>query len=184
MTHAAQSPDEVFDVVDDSDRVIGRATRSEVHAQGLLHRAVHLFWVRSDGQLCMQRRSYAKDSCPGLLSSSCAGHLDAGEDYASAALRELGEELGIKAAPSDLCEVDAVPAHADLGHEFVRVYLFSGDYQAQPLPAEVDSLIWRTPMELDAWIRREPSTFSSSLIYLLKRPSIRRALSLPLRVGG
>ncbi len=184
MNNAAQSPDEVFDVVDAFDRVIGRATRAEVHSRGLFHRAVHLFWMRADGQLCLQRRSYAKDSCPGLLSSSCAGHLDAGEDYATAALRELNEELGIQANPGEIREVDAVPAHADLGYEFVRVYLLSGEHRACPLPAEVDSLIWRSPVELDAWLRREPLAFSSSIVHLLNRSRIRQALGLTPRVGG
>ena len=38
----AQSPDEIFDVVDENDRVVGRATRAEVHRRRLLHRAVHI----------------------------------------------------------------------------------------------------------------------------------------------
>lgn len=184
MTHAAQSPDELFDVVDTEDRVIGQARRSEVHARGLLHRAVHVLWLRHDGQLCLQRRSYAKDSCPGLLSSSCAGHLDAGEAYASAALRELGEELGIYTDQDRLYEVDAVPAHPDLGHEFVRVYLIKGDHPARPLPAEVDSLLWRTASETDTWLRREPAAFSSSLVHLLARPRVRAALGLDPCVGS
>lgn len=184
MKDPAQDPREVFDVVDTHDRVIGRATRSEVHARGLLHRAAHILWVRSDGRLCLQRRSYAKDTCPGLLSSSCAGHLDAGEDYAVAARRELLEELGITVEPALLREVDAVPAHADLGQEFVRVYLLAGDHAAHPLPAEVDSLLWRTPAEADAWLRREPAAFSSSLRHLLARAAVRTTLGLSPRVEG
>lgn len=184
MSGSAQSQDEVFDVVDADDRVVGRATRAEVHARGLPHRAVHILWVRGDGRLCLQRRSYAKDTCPGLLGTSCAGHLDAGEAYASAALRELGEELGIRVPASDLLEVDAAPAHPDLGHEFVRVYLFTGDHAARPLPSEVDSLVWRTPEEVDAWVRREPSAFSSSVVHLLSRPRVRSAIGLSTRVEG
>ena len=184
MNDPAQSPDEVFDVVDASDRVIGRATRSEVHARGLLHRAVHILWVRADGQLCLQRRSHAKDSCPGLLSSSCAGHLDVGETYDVAARRELAEELGICTRSGQLHDLESVPAHVDLGHEFVRVYLLKGDHTARPLPSEVDSLLWRTPAEVDAWMHREPTAFSTSLIYLLARPGIRKALGHPPSVEG
>ena len=74
-----QSPDEVFDLVDENDVVIGALPRSEIHRQHLRHRAIHIFWLRGDGQLCLQRRSYAKDNCPGLISTSCAGHVDSGE---------------------------------------------------------------------------------------------------------
>lgn len=184
MKHVAQSPDEIFDVVDGQDCVIGQATRSEVHARHLLHRAVHVFWVRADGLLCLQRRSYAKDSCPGLLSSSCAGHLDAGEPYVAAAVRELNEELGIALPSGDLRQVDACPAHPDLGHEFVRVYLLEGDHPVKIATREIDALLWRTPAEVDAWIRHEPSAFSTSLIHLLERKAVREALRLAPSVGG
>ena len=76
QSEVGQSPDEVFDVVDARDVVVGQEFRREIHRRGLLHRAIHIFWLRGDGQLCLQRRSYAKDNCPGLLSSSCAGHVD------------------------------------------------------------------------------------------------------------
>jgi len=184
MSRRGQSPDEVFDVVDAQDRVIGRATRSEVHARHLLHRAVHILWVRDDGLLCLQRRSYAKDSCPGLISTSCAGHLDAGEAYEDAARRELGEELGIAARDLALEEVDACPAHPDLGHEFVRVYLLRGEHRARIAPGEVDALLWRAPAEVEAWSRREPAAFSTSLAHLMDRPRVRAALGLAPRVGG
>lgn len=184
MSRSAQSPDEMFDVVDAHDRVVGQATRSEVHARHLRHRAVHVFWIRDDGLLCLQRRSYAKDSCPGLLSTSCAGHLDAGEDYAPAAVRELGEELGIVVGSRDIAEVDACPSHPDLGHEFVRVYLLNGMHAPRIAPGEVDALLWRTPLEVDAWARREPVAFSSSLIHLMRRRQVRDALGLNPSVGG
>ena len=35
--------DELFDIVDSQDRVIGQRYRSEVHQLGLRHRSVHLF---------------------------------------------------------------------------------------------------------------------------------------------
>lgn len=179
MSLAAQDPDEVFDVVDGDNRVVGRERRSVIHARGLAHRAVHLLWLRDDGQLCLQRRSFRKDSCPGLLSSSCAGHLDAGEDYLPAMVRELREENGVSASPDELREVDAPPAHADLGNEFVRVYVLRGDRPFRIHPPEVDALLWRTPTETEAWILAAPAVFSSSLRHLMGRPAVRRALGLP-----
>lgn len=184
MRKPAQRADERFDVVDAQDRVVGQAARGEVHARGWLHRAVHILWRRSDGQLCLQRRSYAKDTCPGLLSSSCAGHVDAGEGYDQAALRELGEELGLAVNLCDLVEIDTCRAHADLGNEFVRVYLLVGDRPARPCPAEVDALLWRSPAEVEAWVRHRPHGFSSSFLHLLSRPGVRGALGLPARLGG
>ena len=174
-----QSPDEVFDVVDEHDRVIGKDLRGEIHRRGLRHRAVHIFWLRPDGQLCLQRRSFAKDNSPGLLSSSCAGHVDSGETYETAAVRELAEELGVRVPADRLAEVDYAPSHPELGHEFVRSYVLCGGYDTVLAEHEVDALLWRTPFETDAWMRTHPGLFATPLRHLMGRPAIRRALGLP-----
>jgi 16S rRNA (adenine1518-N6/adenine1519-N6)-dimethyltransferase len=174
-----QSPDEVFDVVDAHDVVIGREFRREIHRRGLLHRAIHIFWLRTDGQLCLQRRSYAKDNCPGLLSSSCAGHVDSGEDYLGAAVRELHEELGVAVPAVALTEVDYAPWHPDLGNEFVRSYVLRGDYPTKLAAFEVDSLLWRTPAEVEAWALAQPDIFATPVAHLFRRSGVRKALGLP-----
>lgn len=181
MSHreVGQSPDEIFDVVDEHDAVIGREFRREIHRRGLRHRAIHVFWLRGDGRLCLQRRSYAKDKAPGLLSTSCAGHVDAGEDYPTAAVRELREELGIAAPAAALAEVDYAPCHPALGNEFVRSYLLRGDFAVTLAAFEVDSVLWRTPAETAAWLAAEPELFASPLGHLLARDAIRRSLGLP-----
>ena len=88
-----QNLDELFDVVDEHDRVIGQAPRHEVHARGLRHRAVHIFVVNRAGEIFLHQRSLAKDTFPGCWNSSCAGHVAAGDDYDTTVWRELDEEL-------------------------------------------------------------------------------------------
>ena len=173
-----QSPDEIFDTVDESDKVIGTLPRSEIHRRKLRHRAIHIFWLRPDGKLALQRRSYAKDNSPGLLSSSCAGHVDSGETYLIAAVRELEEELGVKVNPEQLREIDYAPAHAHLGQEFVRSYLLQGEFSQCLHRPEVDSILWRTPAEAGCWIERQPALFATAFIHLLGRVEIRKALGL------
>ena len=58
-----QNLDELFDVVDAADRVIGRAARRQVHARRLRHRAVHIFVFDPRGWLFVQKRA-AKDAKP------------------------------------------------------------------------------------------------------------------------
>ena len=72
--------DETFDVVDPHDRVVGSAPRSQIHARGLLHRAVHLWLFHPDGRLLLQRRSLTKDREPGRWTSSVSGHVNSGEE--------------------------------------------------------------------------------------------------------
>ena len=80
--------------------------RSMVHRQGDFHRTVHMWVIRreNDGrvQVLLQKRSKNKDAYPGCYDISSAGHVQAGDDFLPAALRELSEELGIAAQPQDL----------------------------------------------------------------------------------
>lgn len=47
-------PEELFDIVDDQDRVIGQMARFEVHRRKLFHRAVSIFVFDSRGRLLLQ----------------------------------------------------------------------------------------------------------------------------------
>lgn len=90
-------PEELFDVVDEQDRVLEQLPRSIVHARKLLHRAANVFVFNSRGALLLQFRSATKDEYPHCYTSSASGHLSAGEDYAESAQREMYEEIGIDA---------------------------------------------------------------------------------------
>ena len=78
--------EEIFDVVNERDEVVGQLSRREVHRQGLMHRAVHILMFNSAGKVFLQKRSMKKDNFPGTWDSSAAGHVDTGEDYDECAL--------------------------------------------------------------------------------------------------
>lgn len=133
-----QDPDELFDVVDGEDHVIGQATRAVVHRDRLLHRSAHVFVFNPQGELFVQRRALTKDEDPGAWDSSAAGHLDTGESYAAGARRELAEELGLDLdAAEPLVEVGALPATPERGYEFRRLFVVTTDRPLEPDPAEV-----------------------------------------------
>ncbi|MDR2982373.1 MAG: NUDIX domain-containing protein [Puniceicoccales bacterium] len=163
----AQNPDELFDVVDADDRVIGQNIRSEVHRLKLMHRAVHVFVFDSNGRVYLQKRSMLKDTCPGLYTTSCAGHVDAGETYDIAVVRELDEELGIRlplgALPQLLFKESP---REEIGWEFVQVYRLDWTGGITPNPVEISGDWWGGAEELDAWMLRDPEMFSPSLSYL------------------
>lgn len=111
--------EEIFDVVDENDQVVGQASRKEVHEKGLTHRSVHILVFNDQGELFLQKRSMKKDENPGYWDTSAAGHVNAGEDYEPCAHRELEEELGIKA---ELKEIGRFSARPETFAEHVRVY--------------------------------------------------------------
>ncbi|MGH8573881.1 MAG: NUDIX hydrolase, partial [Gammaproteobacteria bacterium] len=100
----AQGDHELFDVVDDDDRVLGRMRRDDVHRWQLRHRAAHVLVVNSHGEVFVQRRSTLKECAPGLWDTSVAGHVQSGEGYTACAVRELAEEIGLPPA-TPLCQV-------------------------------------------------------------------------------
>ena len=97
---------EIFDICDEYGNPTGETvTRQEAHEKGIRHRTAHVWIVRiRDGkyQVLLQKRSLQKDSFPGQLDTSSAGHIPAGDEPVQSALRELEEELGIHAGPEDL----------------------------------------------------------------------------------
>jgi 16S rRNA (adenine1518-N6/adenine1519-N6)-dimethyltransferase len=158
-----QKAGEIFDVVDEHDVVTGQVTRSEVHAQKLLHRAVHVFVYNKRGDLLLQKRSLLKDACPGLWDSSVSGHLDAGEDYAPAAVRELEEEMGIR-AESPLEEIARIAPCQETGWEHVRLFQTKHEGSLRFPCAEIDAAVWFPISEIDAWIANRPEDFASGFL--------------------
>ena len=160
---AMDTREEWFDVVNERDEVIGRATRREVHATGRWHRAVHVMVFEASGRVFLQKRSMLKDLSPGLWDSSCSGHLDAGEDYDAAAVRELGEEIGVKLesgqAPTRWFRVDACE---ETGWEFVWVYRLRHDGELTLDPLEIQFGEWVLPNEVTARVTRKPGEFCPS----------------------
>ena len=171
---SAQRDDEIFDLVNEHDEVIGQATRREVHRRGLRHRAVHVLVFNAAGQIFLQKRSLAKDTSPGAWDSSAAGHLDAGENYDAAAVRELREELGWTAARPPECW-RRVEACAETGQEFVRVYRAAAEGPFTLHPGEIERGEWFAPAEVTRWMAERPKDFASSfrLIWQLVQPAAR-----------
>lgn len=162
--------DEIFDVVDDRDEPIGRATRREVHARGLLHRAVHVLVFDAAGRIFLQKRSMKKDLCPGLWDSSCSGHLDAGEDYDAAAVRELGEELGwqVKETPPRWFRIAACE---ETGREFVWVYRLQADGPFVLHPEEIERGEWLAPAEVTQRMAQRPAEYCPAFTLIWRHVS-------------
>jgi isopentenyl-diphosphate delta-isomerase len=169
-THRPANPDELFDVVDRDDHVIGQAPRREVHARHLLHRATHVMVHDANGRLFLQLRSLSKDTFPGCWDSSCSGHLDAGEDYLTAAWRELGEEIGWHDQTLSLRPLLKLSASPETGHEFIQIYILgpiSGPFELHP--DEITEGRWITPAELNLLIADHPDKVASALRLLWSR---------------
>jgi isopentenyldiphosphate isomerase len=167
---------EIFDVVNLSDEVVGRASRIEVHKDDLYHRAVHIMVSPSPNQWILQKRFAFKDVDPLLWTSSCSGHVDFGEHYMDAAVRECYEELGIETECKSLIEIFRASPCKETGYEFVRFYLLKYQKIINFNADEVLQIKEFSLGQVEQLIKKTPQVFSGSFIHLF--PFLKKGVKL------
>lgn len=85
---------EILDVIDDSNNVIGKVSKLDSYRLKIPHRVVHVMVLKGE-KIYLVRRAMGVRYLPGYYCSSAGGHVQAGEDVALAAQRELEEEIGL-----------------------------------------------------------------------------------------
>jgi len=151
--------DEIYEVIDENENIIGKATRKECHEQGIRHRVAAIMIVNDEGKLLFQKRA---DS--GRLDHSAAGHLDEGETYEVAAKRELFEELGIE------CELEKIdnlvedftgPGKHVVHHYDLYVGKHNGPFKTQE--SEVADVEFRDIDEVHEQFTNNPDLFAGGI---------------------
>ena len=149
---------ELFDILDEDGNRTGQVReRCMVHMDGDVHGTAHVWIVRerTDGgyDLLLQKRSRGKDSYPGCYDISSAGHVQAGDDFLVTALRELKEELGIRADAKDLEFAGVHKGYMEemfygrmfKDSEYSHVYVYRKPVEPETLrlqEEEVESVMW------------------------------------------
>lgn len=168
MLHKSSVIQELLEVVDERNLVIGQLSRGEIHRRGLRHRAAHILIFNEQGELFLQKRSMNKDEFPGVWDSSAAGHVGIGESTDHCILREVQEELGIQLPepPERLFLLEATPV---TGMEFCQVYraIHNGPFTLNR--DEIETGRWFTPAELVDWQQSETRNLTSSVKIILNR---------------
>lgn len=90
---------EWVDIVNEENEVIAQASREQMRAQCLRHRATYIVVHDGMGKILVQRRTETKDFLPGMLDATAGGVVQADEQLLESARREAEEELGIAGVP-------------------------------------------------------------------------------------
>ena len=138
--------DEQIDRVDENDLVVGSTTVEDAVNHGLLHRAVAVLVMRSDGRFLLQQRSTRDVWHPGSWTISSTGHVMKGEAYQAAAVRELREELGLTPGVSTYRKYLLPPFRSGglVEHEWVTLFTAQTD-----APCRIDTVEVERVNEVD-----------------------------------
>lgn len=90
---------EWVDIVNEENEVIAQASREQMRAQCLRHRATYIVVHDGMGKILVQRRTETKDFLPGMLDATAGGVVQADEQLLESARREAEEELGTFMSP-------------------------------------------------------------------------------------
>ncbi|MBN2100608.1 NUDIX domain-containing protein [Candidatus Dojkabacteria bacterium] len=141
-------------IVDSNDKVIGPMSREDATSQKKIRRIVRVLLMNSNGQFLLQKRSATKNIFPSAYDQTVGGHVDEGEDYIDAAVRETKEEIGLNIREQDLDVIAHFYSEEVWNDVFIRMFnkLFLLKSEALDLNSdktEVENLVWFSRDEID-----------------------------------
>lgn len=136
---------EYIDIYDEKGNSLGvKKTKKEVHEQGFWHRSVHIWVINSKGEVLIQRRSPLVDNHPNEWDISSAGHVSAGENDITSALREVREEIGLKLTPENFIQIGTVKQTSKrvgyINNEINPVYIIKMDLKIDKIKKQEEEV--------------------------------------------
>ncbi len=172
--------EELIDIVDENDNVIGQDTKKNAHLKGLWHRAaaVLIFKDESLNETLIQKRSKHKEQEPGLLCQQ-GGHLISGETYLQGALRELHEEMlvGLSLPNVDLSPLFRLKNAYEKEFQLVYKLVYRGPFNVDK--EEVEEFIWVKVDELMKDIKTHPEKYTQTCKFIFTEYQQRCPKPLP-----
>lgn len=161
--------EEMLDLVNERDEVIGSMGRNEVYAKGLTNfRVINVFLKNNEGKLFIPRRQLTKRLFPGALDVSCGGHVSSGETYLEACTKELGEELNIDPTKVPYRILGTMNPHNDGVSAFMTVYEIETSETPSYNNEDFSEHYWLSPREIMGRIA-EGDTTKGDLPKLLQK---------------
>ncbi len=159
-------------IVNKNDKVIGSEQRDIVYQKGLTHRLIRVILINNKDQVLLQWRSANEDTFPETWDQSAGGHVDEGEDYKTAAYRELKEELGIKNIELKL--IDKFYTSSEIGKKKISRFnaVFIAKYNGDKITLqkeEVEKVKWFEINDLYNLIQNEHTQFTHGLVSILNQ---------------
>ena len=163
------SSEEILDLVNENDEVIGQIRRGDAYAQGVTNfRVIDAFIQNSEGKLFIPRRQMSKKMFPGRLDTSVGGHVEHGETYEKAFAKEAAEELNIDITQFPYRELGKMTPQNDSTAAFITVYEIQSNETPQYNNDDFSEHYWLTPEEIISRLERG-DTAKGNLPKILKK---------------
>lgn len=153
-------------VVDEQDNVLEEKWRDETTPKDRI-RIVSVWVENSHGEVLIARRAFGERLHPGLWGPSAAGGVTVGEDYLTAAKKELEEEVGLAVEKEGLA-IEQVDQHTygtdapDDGLRMLTVFLVKVDWPLEKFvfpKDEVAELKWISKSDLKKELDTHPEEY-------------------------
>lgn len=164
--------DEILDIVNEHDQVIGTVKREDVASDYIYVRIVLAFLVDQQGNIALLRRTAHKATDP-LAWALVGGCVQSGEDYDPALEREVAEEVNLVPADYQMRLLGYYPPHVGWVNQhgvgyYKKVYLLHvRNTDISYNPDDFCEIMWKTPSEFIGMQNREH--FACGVIWLLEK---------------
>lgn len=148
--------DELVDIINENGELTGdTCLKSEAHKKGLLHASVHIWIFDHEKNVLIQKRAADKDTFPNLWDISVAGHISAGEEPLTTALREVQEEVGLVVSKERLHFIGTAKKrvqHSEhlIDNEVHYIYVCETDFDVKELELQEEEVAAIKSIKLEA----------------------------------
>lgn len=147
--------------IDNNNEVVGETTIAEARQNGWPRRVTRIMIVNEKDQFLLQKRSAETVMHPNVWDCS-GGHVDIGETYMQAGIREVAEELGVTV---ELKEVSLPVLFEGTFYQVCTAKLLSEVALTLKID-EVAEVKWISTNELSQMITLHPSSFTPWIVDL------------------
>lgn len=163
LLNSSHQSQEVCQIVDENDVVIGYKPRGEMDILTDRYRVCAVWITNSSGDVLIAQRHHTKDKNPGKWGPAVAGTLEMGETYESCAYKELQEELGISDAPISIGPKTKIDDQYRYFGQWFTTTIDREPAQFTLQPNEVEALQWVNPRMLMDDVTAHPDKYITGM---------------------
>lgn len=152
--------DELVDILNIDGKPLGKTClKSEAHKKGIFHASAHIWIFDTQKNVLIQKRAANKDTFPNLWDISVAGHISAGEEPITSAIREVEEEIGLSITKEQLRFIGTsknnIQHHSKLiDNELHYIYVCEVDFEINNLKIQEEEVSAIKKIKLNDLIKK------------------------------